>query len=96
MKVSELDDNSNKLYYCCMDSKHNCCYFKFQIPSPNDFNRGVIFNGLGTCQANYELLMSIQKDMKELKSMMQKVQQNRVKCKCLKTILFLNIFFFFL
>ena len=94
LKVSESDDNPNKLYYCCMDSKHGCGYFKFWIPSPNDFNRGAIFDGIRTCQENYELLMGMQKDMKEMKSIMQKAQQNRVKCSAVNVILFLNLVFF--
>ena len=35
VKVSESYNNPNKLYYCCMDSKHGCGCFKFWIPSPN-------------------------------------------------------------
>lgn len=77
-----------------MDSKHGCGYFKFWIPSPNDFNRGAIFDGIRTCQANSELLMSMQKDMKEMKSIMQKAQQNRVKCSAVNVILLLNLVFF--
>lgn len=50
VKVSESDDNPNKLYYCYICSKHGCGHFKLWIPSPNDFNKGIIFNGLGTCQ----------------------------------------------
>ena len=93
MKVAESDDNPNKLCYCCMDSKNGCAYFKFWMPSSNDIDRGVIFAGLGTCQANYELLMSMQKDMMDLKSLMQKAQQNGVKCNYIKTMLFLSMFF---
>ena len=74
IKVLKSYDNLSKLYYCYMDSKHGCGYFKCWIPSPNNFNGGVIFNGLGTCQANYELLMNMQKHMQDFKSMMQKTQ----------------------
>ena len=93
VKISESDDNPNKLYYCCMDSRHGYGYFKFWIPSPNDFNKGEIFEGVGTCQANYELLLNIQKELTDLKLLMQNAHKTMRKCSCMK-ICFLSMFFF--
>ena len=77
-----------------MDNIHGCGYFKFWIPSPNDFNKGEIFEGVGTCQANYELLLTMQKELTDLKLQLQKTHKTKEKFWGMKTICFLNMFFF--
>lgn len=77
-----------------MDSKHGGGYFKFWMTPLNDFNRGEIHEGTGTCHANNEMLLIMQKDLKELKLIMQDTHNIEGKCSGMKTMLFLNIFFF--
>lgn len=77
-----------------MDNRRGCVYFKFWTPSLNDFNRGEMFEVVGTCHANYELLLTMQKDLTYLKLLMQKTHKTKGKCSGMKTIVFLNTLFF--
>ena len=75
-----------------MDSRHGCDYFKLWMPSLNDFNKGEIFECVGTCQANYELLLNMQKELTDLKLLMQKTHKTMGKCSGMK-ICVLSMFF---
>ena len=53
-----------------------------------------MFEVVGTCHANYEMLLTMQKDLTNLNLLMQKAHKTKGKCSGMKTIMFINMLFF--
>ena len=93
--ISESDENAHKLYYRC-PNRTTCGYFKWWVPARDDFNNGAVFEGNLSAIVDYDTLNAIESNVKEVKTIMKKLQRSGFGEGVVKMMMYLNLVMFVL
>lgn len=93
--ISESDDNPHKLYYKC-PNKSSCGYFKWWVSEKDDFNNRAVFEGNLGAIVDCDTLNTIESNVKEVKTIVKKLQKSGFKEIAMKMMMYLNLAMFVL